>query len=372
MADRPRMTADQLVDKLLADEHADVLCESIAWLVAELMDAEVATLVGAELGERAPDRRTTQRNGYRPRDWDTRVGSIELAIPKLRSGSYFPSFLEPRRRAEQALVAVVQEAYVNGVSTGKVDRLVAQLGLQGMTNDQVSRLCGGLDGQVRVFRERPLEGAYPYLWLDAKVERVREPGGVRHKALVIADGVHHSGRREVLGLDVGQAETEACWREFLRSLRARGLDGVKLAITDAHAGSSRRSPRCWAARGSAAPSTSCATRSATSPGPSSRWSPARSAAASPPPRPLRHGSGSAGSSTSCACTPPRSRGCWRRRGRPAGLLRVPGRASGQAALHQPLGAGQPRGRPALGCGGDLPQRRRAAAPGRDAAARAER
>jgi putative transposase len=236
MADRPRMTAAQLVDKLLTSEHADVLRESIAWLVAELMDAEVATLVGAELGERAPGRRTTQRNGYRPRAWDTRVGQLELAIPKLRAGSYFPSFLEPRRRAEQALVAVVQEAYVNGVSTRKVDRLVAQLGLQGMTKDQVSRLCRGLDEQVRVFRERPLEGTYPYLWLDAKVERVREPGGVRHKALVIAYGVHHSGRREVIGLDVGEAETESFWREFLRGLRARGLEGVRLCVSDAHAG----------------------------------------------------------------------------------------------------------------------------------------
>ena len=144
--------------------------------------------------------------------------------------------MEPRRRAEQALVAVVQEAYVNGVSTRKVDRLVAQLGIQGMNKDQVSRLCRGLDTQVRVFRERPLEGRYPYLWLDAKVERVREPGGVRHKALVIAYGVHETGRREVIGVDVGEAETESFWREFLRSLRARGLDGVRLCISDAHAG----------------------------------------------------------------------------------------------------------------------------------------
>ena len=236
MADRPRMNAAQLVDKLLASDHADVLRDSIAWLVAELMDAEVARLTGAELGERAPDRRTTQRNGYRPRTWDTRVGQLELAIPKLRQGSYFPGFLEPRRRAEQALVAVVQEAYVNGISTRKVDRLVAQLGLQGMSKDQVSRLCRGLDAQVRSFRQRPLEGTYPYLWLDAKVERVREPGGVRHKALVIAYGVHHSGRREVIGLDVGEAETESFWREFLRGLRARGLDGVRLCVSDAHAG----------------------------------------------------------------------------------------------------------------------------------------
>src|SRR5215217_5206164 len=236
MADRSRMTAAQLVDKLLASDHADVLRDSIAWLVAELMDAEVARLTGAELGERAPERRTTQRNGYRPRSWDTRVGQLELAIPKLRQGSYFPGFLEPRRRAEQALVAVVQEAYVNGISTRKVDRLVAQLGLQGMSKDQVSRLCRGLDEQVRSFRERPLEGGYPYLWLDAKVERVREPGGVRHKALVIAYGVHQTGRREVIGIDVGEAETEAFWREFLRGLRARGLAGVKLCVSDAHEG----------------------------------------------------------------------------------------------------------------------------------------
>ncbi len=144
--------------------------------------------------------------------------------------------MEPRRRAEQALVAVVQEAYVNGVSTRKVDRLVEQLGLHHLSKDQVSRLCRGLDEQVRVFRERPLEGCHPYVWLDAKLERVRHPGGVRHKALVIAYGVYASGRREVIGVDVGEAETAAFWREFLRSLRERGLDGVKLCISDAHAG----------------------------------------------------------------------------------------------------------------------------------------
>jgi putative transposase len=235
MAERARMTAAQLADKLMSDDHADVLRESVAWMARELMEADVSAQIGAELGERSLER-TTHRNGYRPREWDTRVGSIELAIPKLRTGSYFPSFLEPRRRAEQALVAVVQQAYVNGVSTRKVDRLVEQMGLHHLSKDQVSRLCGGLDEQVRVFCERPLEGAYPYLWLDAKVERVREPGGVRHKALVIAYGVHESGRREVIGLAVGEAETEAFWREFLRSLRERGLDGVRLAISDAHAG----------------------------------------------------------------------------------------------------------------------------------------
>src|SRR5215211_4933277 len=233
MAGRDRMTVEEVVRQVLRDEHADVIRESVRAVARELMEGEVSELVGAELGERRPDDRATHRNGYRSRRWDTRAGEIELQIPKLRQGSYFPGFLEPRRRAEQALVAVVQEAYVNGISTRKVDRLVAQLGLQGMSKDQVSRLCRGLDEQVRSFRERPLEGGYPYLWLDAKVERVREPGGVRHKALVIAYGVHASGRREVIGLDVGEAETEAFWREFLRGLRGRGLEGVRLCVSDA-------------------------------------------------------------------------------------------------------------------------------------------
>src|SRR3954470_6928078 len=234
MAEDRRMTAAQVVDKLMSSEHADVVRESVAWVVAELMEAEVAGQIGAELGEVSGER-VTQRNGYRPRPWDTRAGEIELAIPKLRQGSYFPSFLHPRRRAEQALVAVVQEAYVNGVSTRKVDRLVEQMGLH-LTKDQVSRLCRGLDEQVQIFRERPLEGRYPYLWLDGKIEKVRERGGVRQKCLVIAYAVHESGRREVIGLDVGEAETEAFWREFLRSLRARGLTGVRLCVSDCHEG----------------------------------------------------------------------------------------------------------------------------------------
>ena len=234
MAEDRRMTAGQVVDKLMGSEHADVVRESVAWVVAELMEAEVAGQIGAERGEIAPDR-VTHRNGYRPRAWQTRAGEIELAIPKLRAGSYFPSFLEPRKRSEQALVAVVQEAYVNGVSTRKVDRLVEQMGLH-LTKDQVSRLCRGLDEQVQVFRERPLEGRYPYVWLDGKIEKVRERGGVRQKCLVIAYAVHESGRREVIGLDVGEAETEAFWREFLRSLRARGLHGVRLCVSDCHEG----------------------------------------------------------------------------------------------------------------------------------------
>jgi putative transposase len=236
MAEDGRMTAAQAVDKVMCSEHADVIRESVRFMLDALMEAEVSALAGAGYGERAPERRSSQRNGYRDRTWDTRVGAIELAIPKLRSGSgYFPSFLEPRRRAEQALVAVVQEAYVNGVSTRKVDRVVEQLGVR-MSKDQVSDLCRRLDEHVQAFRERPLEGAYPYLWLDAKQEKVRDGAHVVSKALVIAYGVHETGRREVIGLDVGEIESEAFWREFLRSLKRRGLDGVRLCVSDAHEG----------------------------------------------------------------------------------------------------------------------------------------
>jgi transposase-like protein len=238
MADAESMSVREAAGKMLQQEHADVLREAVALVVREVMEAEVAAQVGADRYERS-ETRQAYRNGYRQRPWDTRVGTLELAIPKLRSGSFFPSFLEPRRRSEQALVAVVQEAYINGVSTRKVERLVEQLGVAALSKDQVSRLCRTLDEQVALFRERPLEGRYPYLWLDARIERVRERGGVRHKALVVAYAVHESGRREVLGLDVGAAETEAFWREFLRRLVARGLTGVQLVISDAHDGLKR-------------------------------------------------------------------------------------------------------------------------------------
>jgi putative transposase len=243
MTDVGRMSVQELLGKVLADEHADVLRQAVVWLAQQLMEAEVSQRAGAGYGERSGDR-VARRNGYRERAWDTRVGSIELAIPRLRSGSYFPSFLEPRRRSEQALVAVVQEAYVNGVSTRKVDRLVEALGLAGISKDTVSRLCRGLDEQVQAFQERPLDGRYPYRWLDAKVEKVRAGGRVEHHALVVAYGVDASGQREVIGLDVGAAETEAFWREFLRSLVRRGLAGVQLVVSDAHEGLKQASPRC--------------------------------------------------------------------------------------------------------------------------------
>ena len=237
MADAQSMTKMELVRNTLVEEHGDFLKEAVAMVAAQLMEAQISAEIGAERGEVAPGSRLTHRNGYRERGWETRVGEIELQIPKKRSGgAYFPSFLEPRRRCEQAIVAVVMEAYVNGVSTRKVDRLVEQLGIGGMSKDRVSALCRGLDDQVRAFRERPLEGEHPYLWLDAKIVKVRARGHVYPKALVIAYSVHETGRREVIGLDIGEIESEAFWVQFLRSLRERGLTGVRLCVSDQHQG----------------------------------------------------------------------------------------------------------------------------------------
>jgi transposase-like protein len=235
MAGAERMTIEEVVRRVLRDEHADVVRESVRAVARELMEVEVSELVGAELGERRPEDRATQRNGYRSRRWDTRAGEIELQIPKLRQGSYFPSFLQPRKRSEQALVAVVQQAYVCGVSTRRVDQLVESLGLR-VSKSEVSRIAALLDEQVEAFRQRPLEGRYPYLFVDAKVEKVRDGGRVQRNCVVVAHAVHETGRREIIGLDVGAAETEAFWREFLRSLVARGLVGVELAVSDAHPG----------------------------------------------------------------------------------------------------------------------------------------
>jgi putative transposase len=234
VAGQDRMTIEEVVRQVLLEE-GDLIRESVRVVARELMEAEVSELIGAEHGERRPEDRATQRNGYRPRRWDTRAGEIELQIPKLRRGSYFPSFLQPRKRSEQALVAVVQQAYVCGVSTRRVDQLVESLGLR-ISKSEVSRIAGLLDEQVTAFRERPLEGRYPYVFVDAKVEKVRDGGRVVRKCVVIAHAVHETGRREIIGLDVGEAETEAFWTDFLRSLVARGLNGVQLAISDAHPG----------------------------------------------------------------------------------------------------------------------------------------
>ena len=199
------------------------------------MDMDVQGRCGAGYDEKNPER-TNSRNGYRQRDWDTRAGSIALQIPKLRSGSYFPEFLEPRRTAEKALTAVIQEAYIQGISTRSVDDLVKSLGMSGVSKSQVSRLCGELDERVGAFLNRPIEGDWPYLWIDATYVKTREAGRIVSVAVIIAVGVNTEGQREVLGLKVGASEAEPFWTEFLRSLNRRGLRGVKLVISDSHEG----------------------------------------------------------------------------------------------------------------------------------------
>jgi putative transposase len=216
----------------------DPLRQMVRWAVQELMEAEVTAQIGAGRYERT-DERSTQRKGYRPRTWDTRVGSLELQIPKLRQGTYFPSWLEPRRRAEQALMVVIAEAYVQGVSTRKVEAVVQALGISGISKSEVSRLAASLDEQVDAFRTRRLDAVYPYVWVDARYEHVRDGGRVVSMAVVVAYGVRADGVREVLGLDVGLSEDVEFWRSFFQSLVARGLRGVQLVISDAHAGLKR-------------------------------------------------------------------------------------------------------------------------------------
>ena len=230
-----RMDLNEFVGKLLAEQDGDVLREGIRVLAQALMESEVAGLIGAERHERTSER-AGYRNGYRMRTWDTRVGTIELAIPKIRPGSYFPSLLEPRRRAERALLAVVQEAYVHGVSTRKVDDVLKALGLEGMSKSEVSRICTELDGEVEAFRSRPITGEHPYLWIDATYHKVRQDGRVQSMATVVAIGVTADGERQVLGVDAGPSEDAAFWTAFLRSLVKRGLRGVRLVISDAHEG----------------------------------------------------------------------------------------------------------------------------------------
>lgn len=230
-----RMVAQKLLDKYHLDPPEDFVREMLELLINSLMQAEVTALVGAEPYERSAER-TTWRNGTRSRAWDTRAGTIDLAIPKLREGNYFPSFLDARRRGERALMAVVQEAYVTGVSTRKVERLVQSLGIEGLSKSQVSRICSELDATVEAWRTRPIEEEIAYLFLDATFPKVRQDSRVTSKAAVVAIGVTSDGQRRILGVDVGASETGAFWLAFLRSLVARGLSGVQLVISDAHEG----------------------------------------------------------------------------------------------------------------------------------------
>jgi putative transposase len=227
-----RMALLELIEK---GADADLVRELLAFASERLMAAEVDQLTGVAAGVRSPDR-INHRNGYRERGWETRVGRIELAIPKLRKGSYFPTFLEPRRTAEKALTAVIQEAYVHGVSTRSVDDLVKAMGGTGVSKSQVSRLCAEIDERVNAFLSRPIEGSWPYLWLDATYVKARKGGRIVSVAAIIAVAVNTDGRREVLGVATGASEAEVFWADFLRSLADRGLRGVKLVIADDHKG----------------------------------------------------------------------------------------------------------------------------------------
>ncbi len=227
-----RMALVELVEK---QADGDLVREMLAFAAERIMELEVEARTGASKGARSP-LREVQRNGYRDRDWDARAGRIALEIPKLRKGSYFPSFLEPRRTAEKALVAVIQEACVHGVSTRSVDDLVKAMGAGGLSKSQVSRLCVEIDERVNAFLTRPLEGAWPYLWLDATYLEVREGGRIVSRAAIIAVAVNEDGKREGLGVATGPSEAETFWTDFLRSLADRGLRGVKLVIADDHKG----------------------------------------------------------------------------------------------------------------------------------------
>jgi len=231
------MTDEMIALRTLLEKSpdADLLRDMIGFAAHRLMELEVEGLTGAGHGERSPER-FNYRNGYRERDWETRAGTVERRIPKLRKGSYFPAFLEPRRMAEKALTAVLQVAYIQGVSTRSVDALVQAMGMSGISKSQVSRLCEEIDGKIAAFLNRPLEGEWPYLWLDATYVKVRELGRIVSVAVIVAVAVNGDGRREVLGISIGVSEAETFWTEFLRSLARRGLRGVKLVISDAHEG----------------------------------------------------------------------------------------------------------------------------------------
>jgi putative transposase len=368
------MTTDRIALRELLEKGSDIdlLREMIGFVAERLMALEVEGLCGAGHGERTPAR-TNQRNGFRERPWETRAGTVELKIPKLRKGTYFPGFLEPRRTAEKALAAVIQEAYVQGISTRSVDELVKALGMTGISKSQVSRLCAEIDARVGAFLDRPIEGDWPYLWIDATYVKVREAGRIVSVAVIIAVGVNTDGRREVLGLAVGPSEAEPFWTAFLRALMRRGLRGVKLVVSDAHEGL-----KAAAAKVLHATWQRCRIHVLRNllahVGPSQRAMVAaaiRTVFTQENQEAARRQWRQVVDGLRERFGPPRQGHGQRRRRRP-GLHDLSPRPLDQDQLDQPAGAPDRRGQAAHGRGGHLPQRGRDCPPDRRSAAGAER
>ena len=369
------MGAAELLRKYLAEADPDLLRSMVQSFAEALMSAEATGLCNAEYGEVTAER-VNSRNGYRSRRWDTRAGTIDLAIPKLRSGSYFPDWLiEPRRRAERALVAVVAQCYVEGVSTRRVDDVVKSMGIEGISKSQVSELAKSLDETVTAFRNRPLDaGPYTYIWVDALTQKVREGGRIVNVAVVVATGVNADGHREILGVDLITTEDGAGWTAFLRGLVARGLSGVALVISDAHQG-------LVDAIASVLPGADLAAvpgaLRAQRPHPGAEDRPVhgrgphpvdlRAARRRTGPRPARPGG-----RTARRTIPRRRHHAGRGRSRHPGLLLVPEGALATDLVQQPPGAAQPGDPPAHRRRRHLPQPARRPAPGRCRARRAAR
>jgi putative transposase len=268
-----RLVLAELLEKAGDGDFLRAVAEAVLQL---LMESDVEGLVGAGRYERSGER-TTWRNGYRDRTFDTRLGALQLRIPKLRQGSYFPPFLEARKSSEKALIAVIQEAWIGGVSTRRVDDLVQAMGLSGISKSQVSKLCKEIDERVHAFLDRPLAGEWPYLWLDATYLKQREGGRIVSVAAIIAVAANTDGRREIVGLHIGPSEAETFWSTFLKSLARRGCAGSSSSSPMLMRGSKRRSDGCSAPVGSAAACIGCATPSPMSPRPSRAWWPPRCA-----------------------------------------------------------------------------------------------
>ena len=368
------MTDDKIALRELLEKGSDAgfLREMIGFAAERLMALETESLCGAAPGERTPERQN-QRNGYRDRDWQTRAGTVELRIPKLRHGSYFPGFLEPRRMAEKALTAVIQEAYVQGISTRSVDDLVKAMGMEGISKSQVSRLCGEIDERVQAFLTRPIEGEWPYVWLDATYVKARREHHIVSVAVIVAVGVNTDGRREVLGMTVGHSEAEPFWVEFLRSLARRGLRGVKLVISDAHEGLKAAIAKVLSATWqrcrvhfmrNALAYAGKTQRRIVSAWIGTAFAQDDAAAARKQWREVADQVRSRGAKA--------GRADGRGRSRRAGLHGLPRPAPRQAAFDQPARTPQRRDQAAQRCGRHLPQRRRRHPPDRRPAAGAER